>query len=290
MVEENGVIMTKEKASVMQATRQELSRLDKVLQEIQSKLEEIKPLAAAERERVEAAKKAKFQLMDLDFNIRHTILEYSIEPSTITVFLKGRNGQKPTPILLPDLTKARDKQLRLEAILVTIENTTLEIHSGPANEELHAWLCGIDFTQLRGDTSYETGFDAVKSLSFPYPSRLSYLTLDRNTPDNDVELALKCDNLRTLDITFVDEKLVNQCNDLFPPKAIDQLRREYRLDGLLQVKKLERLRLRVRITNFVHSWAGRVGATCQKSLAAWFEAESDKQKRDRPVVVEVVGG
>ena len=105
-----------------------------------------------------AARKLRFSIMELPFDLRHTILKHAIKTSTIAVFLKGRNGRKPTPLPLPALTKAGDAKLRLEAILVTIENTALEIHSGVANDLMQAWLRTIDFGKLGGDTSYQTGY------------------------------------------------------------------------------------------------------------------------------------
>ena len=56
-------------------------------------------------------------------------------------------------------------------------------------------------------------FDAVKSLRFPYFSRFPHKRLADDIPNNDVELTCRSQNLRVLDITFVDEELVSGFNN-----------------------------------------------------------------------------
>ena len=214
----------------------DVARFDKLLAEIEAKMIKLAPYAEAEQQefikraekdmqrREKAKTKGKFLLMDLPSELRINIINLAIKPIKTAVFLKARNGRKPTPIPLPPIVRTRDKRLRLASLMVTIEKTTLEIHIGPANTAVQEWLSHIDFTKLEGDTSYETGFDAVNALHFPYFSRFPYKQLDKAAPNNDIVMMTNCKNLRNLSISFVDEELTNRYNDIVAAKSMKQLR------------------------------------------------------------------
>lgn len=113
---------------------------DRVLADIKVQIAVIAPLAARESEKCPL-------LYKLPFEIREKIFQYVIGPSTIAVFLPGRRGQKPTPIKLPELVRVGNRQLRLEALYITLMQTTFKVHCGPGNEKLQAWLLKIDFSK-----------------------------------------------------------------------------------------------------------------------------------------------
>ena len=206
----------------------------------------------------------KFEIMLLPYAIRHDILSYVCERRNMPVFLKGIHGMPPTAVPLPTIARVRDRKLRAEAILVTIKQTTLEVHSGPGNAKLQKWLSSIDFT-VSGETSLQSGFDAVHSLYFPYFSRYPHASLPANAPNNDIRLMLKCRNLRKLTLTFVYAELLDV---YLRPKSIYQLRREYRLDSMLSMFQHGELQTIV-LKN--PSYAPALPAL--RALAAWFRGE-----------------
>ena len=280
--------------NVDQKKAAELARFDQVLSGIEAKIFKLAPYAEAERqqiiERAQAGqlraegkkRKQKFSLMDLDFVTRHKILTFAIDGINIPVFLQGWGDKKPTPIPLPPLTRTRDARLRLESLLVTIEQTTLNIPSVEANEAIQTWLSHIDFTKLGGETSYETGFDAVKGLRFSSLSHFPHNQLEAaDAPSQEMQLMAKCKNLKALKLTFVDKDLVVGSSHLivrsttWTAKPVDQLRTEYHLDGILSMKELENIDLQVHLSRRDHYyWGGEVN-----SLGEWFEAEFEKRGR-----------
>ena len=212
--------------------------------------------------------KKRSKLMCLPYELRHEVLSYLCEIETMPVFLRGRNGMPPTAIPLPPIARAGDSALRAEAILVNIKQTTLEIHSGPGNAELRKWLSSIDFS-VSGETSLESGFDAVHSLSFPYFSRYPHASLPVKAPNNDIQLMAKCHNLRKVTLTFVLPELVNYNNVSAVPKPVDQLRREYRLDSMLSMFQLGELRT-IALRGPLQ---GTRGYTSLQALATWLRSE-----------------
>ena len=115
------------------------------------------------------------------------------------------------------------------------------------NAALRAWLSTIDLTCI--ELFCKTGFDAIKSLSFPYFSRFPYRDASI-TKNNDVGLALACKNLRSLTLDFHSEELFRVLcrhpeaeGDVAAKCALD-IRKSYQLDGLLGATKLETIRFR----------------------------------------------
>ena len=171
------------------------------------------------------------------------------------------------------MPQAGDRQLRLEAIHVTIELATLEIHSGPANAKLQKWLSSIDF-QGSGNTRLSKGFEAVKSLLFPYFSRFPHY-LPNITTNNDFGLMKLCTNLRSVEVQWVDSELCGNEG----PKPVDQLRNEYRLDGMLDLAKLETLTLD-------GPGEGSTGHLALQELVGGFENEYEKKGRTTKVILK----
>lgn len=235
-------------------------------------MKKIAPLGEAERIRM-------YPLLRIgDFNIRTKILDLVIEPVTQPFFLKSANGKKGTELPISPLAKQHNERFRLEAIYVTLNKSTIEIHSGPANAGVQQWLAGMDFTALGGDTSYKTGFDAVKSLKFPFFSRFPHRKLPKNAKNEDIVLMQRCKNLRSVHITLVDAELTYFYNmDGYLPKALEQMRREYRLDEMLKLKKLERLHLASKLSMYVYEDSGHVGFRQVEKLKEWFDVEFAKR-------------
>ncbi|KAK3715590.1 hypothetical protein LTR37_007078 [Vermiconidia calcicola] len=203
--------------------------------------------------------RGKFPIHDLPYELRHRVLEFVADRSTIAVYLPGYYGA-PTAIPLPrGVTQAGDKKLRLEAILVAIKQATLEIHSGPANEKLQKWLASLNFTPIV-DSRLVSGFEAIHCLRFPYFSRYPHRSLLSSNPNNDIELMRRCKNLRQVQIEFVGSELWQ--------KSVLKLRREYRFDRMRNLDALKTLVLK-----------GPPGHAALVALAAWFRWEYAVQGR-----------
>jgi hypothetical protein len=188
-------------------------------------------------------RKQRLELMRLPYDIRHLILEHLTDPHNIRVFL--RRGS--IPIRLPEAARAGNIQLRRECLLVALKMCTIEIHSGPSNAALQAWLSRINLTGI--ESSCETGYDAITSLSFPYFSRFPYRDASI-TKNNDIGLALACRNLRHLTLDFHTEELFKilcrhpEAEGEVATKCALGIRKSYQLDGLLGATKLEKIRFR----------------------------------------------
>ena len=167
-----------------------------------------------------------FNFMELPYELRHMILSYICGSRTMRVFLNGNYYSPPTTVPLPAIAKVDDPKLSAEATLVSIKQATIEIHSGPGNAKFQQWLSSIDFS-ASGETSLQSGFDAVHSLSFLYFSRYPHRFLPAHALNNDIQLMTKCRNLRTTTLSFVQVDLLL--------KPVPQLRREYRLDSMLSM-------------------------------------------------------
>ena len=211
---------------------------------------------------------------NVPFEVRLLILNFAIDPITTPFFLKGHTGKSKQTTCLPlgPLTTHPSLRMRLEALLITIEKTTIEIHSGPANQAVQAWLASIDFTRLRGDSSYRSGFDVVKALRFPFFSRFPHRSLPSSAKNEDIQLIRCCKNLSSVRLTFVDEELTYFYNmDGWLAKPVEQIREEYRLDDILGCGKLKHLHLANKITYQVYEASGHVGERVVGRLREWLE-------------------
>lgn len=223
-----------------------------------------------------------FPIMDLPYDIREKILQFDAldyvsqaSPSLhIRVYLPGNYNAAPTAIRLPPLTQAGDRTLRLQSILVTIKLITVEIHSGPGNARLQTWLESLNLDGS-GETRLRTGFDAVHSLYFPYFSRYPFYTLPANAPNNDVQLMRRCANLRKVRLNFAHETLSNNQGAI---KSVEDFRRDYRLDGMLDLPSLVTLTLQ-------NSSLDLNGVPLLMPLKVWFESEFSKKGRSVTVTI-----
>lgn len=223
-----------------------------------------------------------FRIMDFPFDIREKILACNAldfvaahSPSLrIPVYLPGKYGMPSTAIRLPPVTKAGDRKLCLEAILVIIKLATLEIHSGEGNAKLQKWLASLRL-QGSGETDLRTGFDAVHSLYFPYFSRYPFHILPSNAPNNDIELMRRCEHLREVKIMFAYGTLSTYSGH---EKSVQQLREDYRLDGMLNLPSLRTLTFIA--TNHMHAEL--------EPLKAWFEKEYRKRETNATQKLEVI--
>lgn len=212
-----------------------------------------------------------FRLLDLDWHARRAFLEVLIGKSTVAVFLPGRYGQQAIGIKLPIITRV-NKQLRTESLLVAIEETTFEIHSGPGNTKFQNWLTKVDFTPLHGDVpdNIKNGFDAVQKLRFPFFSRFPH-HLPHITSNNDITFMKKCDNLREVTLNFHVHEVFQYDVIGAIEKSAEQLIEEYYLAGLLDLNKLTKLSF--------EGWCSANEKAGIIALAKWFEAEFKGQKK-----------
>jgi hypothetical protein len=177
--------------------------------------------------------------MDLPYDVRYMILERMTPKQNIRAFLR----RERVGLQLPIISRAGNIKLRRECLLVALNSCTMEIHSGPGSERLRAWLAKVSFEGV--DTSCETGFDAITSLTFPYFSYFPY-GQPGITKNKDVGLAMACKNLRTMRVHFAARSLENiagRCLGQDDPfeLAAAMIRENYQLDGIFEAKKLEKL-------------------------------------------------
>ena len=138
------------------------------------------------------------------------------------------------------------------------------------------WLAGIDFTKLQGDTNYESGYDAVRRLKFPFFSRFPHAQLPQNTPNSDIVLMSKCKNLQDVTLHFHDTELVIAWYDeeYFESKTISQLRQEYRLDDIFTLPSLRNLQFGIQNLNpWKDTERSMAGNDALSDLLVWFKAE-----------------
>ncbi|KAK4540889.1 hypothetical protein LTR36_008831 [Oleoguttula mirabilis] len=204
-----------------------------------------------------------FRIMDLPPELRHQILRYLPANTTVTVYLAGRNGLPPSGVELPVTTRAGDKLLRQETLMLTIEQTTFSIHSFVGNTSFQNWLQHVDL-RLASD-GYTNGFDAVKSLSFPFFSRFPHAIFPATQANSDIELMLKCRNLESVSMEWHFSELASYdaATRHTSPKTVQQLCAQYRLDRMLGLRKLKKLVL--------VQFRG-VGSIALQHLAAWSRA------------------
>jgi hypothetical protein len=223
-----------------------------------------------------AAWVAPFRFLDLPQKIRHKIYKYLPETTYAQVFLGGRYGT-PTKIQLPAITRAGDTLIRQEAIKITIEITTFSVHSFEGNQKFTEWLGIVDLS--KSSKNYISGFDAVKSLEFPYFSRFPHRYFDASRTNSDIELMVRCKNLEKASLTWASDELFEYDDDngSMEPKSVEVLRRQYRLDRMLACENLT--------TVLLVGYRSR--AQSLQDLADWLRAELPAAKNGRGVDVRV---
>lgn len=108
---------------------------------------------------------------------------------------------------------------------------------------------------------------------FPYFSRFPH-HLACITANTEIELMKRCTNLRSVEVQWVDSELC----DHHEPKTVQRLRKEYRLDGMLEPNMPETL-----ILNGSGDYA--TGHSVLKELKKWFEAEFREKGRKTKVIM-----
>lgn len=148
---------------------------------------------------------------------------------------------------------------------------TMEVWSGLPNPRLQKWLKSIDLSST-GNGNVATGYEAVRSLIFPSFSVNPYILLPAIALNNDIELMRRCRELRKVQIHWFRGAMDNADGTV---KSIDKLRRTYRLDGMLELEKLETLTM----TGYgLHRGA-------LEELKKWFEDEFVQRGRKTSVVL-----
>lgn len=250
----------------------DLSRYDAVLVSIKNAIKEIAPAAkeardAENKKAIEEEKKAN-PVFKLPPELRRYILDLIIDPIATPIFIMHRRlGHYLKPII-PAIACAFTLQNRLECMAILLEKSTLEIRSGPGLTRTLGFLQAIDFNETAKNTSYDTGFDCVRSLVFPYFSRYPHAVLGDKAINKDIMLMRMCKNLFSVKLTFVDEELICWGKDGYEVKAIERIRREYRLDLMLGLKKLTRLRLVAHDTDRILYDFGMVGVRQVRAIKA----------------------
>lgn len=207
-----------------------------------------------------------FAFFDLPFEIRELVLVELIGHPTICVYLRGNFYSTPTYIpMVKQITAYGNHQLRVEGLLLTLKKATWEIHSFVGNQKFQAWLEELDFTDAKG-SSIITGFEAVHDLAFPYFSRFPYYNLPTTTPNSDIDFMHRCKNLRTVFIDWAWTVLGSVGNN-----TLDKMRKNFRLDGILNHITLETLKIRAPSTNRYFYLAFEMGL--------WFRQEFHAKER-----------
>ncbi|KAK4556487.1 hypothetical protein LTR86_006631 [Recurvomyces mirabilis] len=179
----------------------------------------------------------KCGIFRLPLELRLSIYDLAVEAHKLRVFLRGQYGQ-PTGIILPEVAYT-SKQARTEFLLRQLETTTFSVENGPGNAAFQEWLARVDFSSV--SNNYKNGFDAIKALTFPFFSRFPHWVVPIHKLNSDVQLMERCQNLKTVSMCWAGVTLFNI--NTGAGKTMDQLRAEYRIDGLLQLKNLETITL-----------------------------------------------
>ncbi|KAK3677358.1 hypothetical protein LTR78_002896 [Recurvomyces mirabilis] len=179
----------------------------------------------------------KCGIFRLPLELRLSIYDLAVEAHKLRVFLRGQYGQ-PTGITLPEVAYT-SKQVRTVFLLRQSETTAFSVENGPGNAAFQEWLASVDFSSV--SNNYKNGFDAIKALTFPFFSRFPLWVVPIHKPNSNVQLMERCKTLKTVSMGWASVTLFNI--NTGAGKTMDQLRAEYRIDGLLQLKNLETITL-----------------------------------------------
>ena len=260
----------------------DLTRFDPIIAQVKSEIDKVAPLADKTR-RAKAKKSNPFCI--LPFHIRLQIFDLAIEPIHSALFMFNRRTGHVSRFPVPAIARAFDDQVGLESLMVLLEKSTIEIHSGPGQMKLRSFLQNVDFNEATPkDTSYNLGHDCIKAMRFSFFSRFPHKNLPANAFNKDIGLMLSCKNLTIVTTTWVDEDLTYFYSmDGYLPKTIERLREQYRLDGMLGLKKLKHLHLGLEVTDRVYDESGYIGYKQICALKVWLDGEF--AKRGRKVMV-----
>ncbi|KAK5718786.1 hypothetical protein LTR17_015620 [Elasticomyces elasticus] len=218
---------------------------------------------------------APFPIMALPAEVRLVVLGLLVE-DIVSVFLRGMNGI-PTGMLFPRIAYV-SKTIRAEYLMLALEKATFSIHSGPGNAKFQQWLNKIDLSAI---ASYHTGFDAIKTLQFPYFSRFPHQMLPATTPNSDIELMVKCGNLESISMTWAGDMLIDYTAPTPTGKDVQQLSLEYRLDRLRQLTNLRRV-------NLVKFRQGTLSLAVLENLAQWIRGTLQANYNGKGVDVKII--
>lgn len=176
-------------------------------------------------------RRGPFRLFDLPFEVREIILSLVIGQPTVPVYRPSSFYAELTYIpMAKEITAYGNHQLRLESLLLTLKNANWELHSLSSSQRMQAWLSSLDFTEVTG-SSIVTGFEGVQSLDFKYFTRFPCAT---HIP-GDIAFMRRCPNLSVVSTTWVTGDFVG--------KSVPQLRQDFRLDGILELRSLRKLNI-----------------------------------------------
>jgi hypothetical protein len=276
--------MTKEVALAARAGREAgkdtLDVVRQQLKETQELIRQTKELAIAAgttKDFYTVVEEKPFNLMGLAYDKRYNVLEHLVGTQNIRVFVRGDR----IPIRLPEAARADSTKLRRECLLAVLKQRTFEIHDGRGNASFQKWLSKIEFTGT--DSFCETGIDVVRSPYFPNFSGFLWRVFKwPQQKNNDIGLALLCNNLRSLTIKFHHNELrrIASKDPWFfdAAKFARDIRKFFQLDGLLNAAKLEKLHFE---TSDHEDYSKGLA-----EVAAWFEKSFEERKQK--VVVKVI--
>ena len=167
--------------------------------------------------------------------LRRVILSYLVPDADLRVYMHSLTGfhGPPSGITLPPIAYV-SKTIRADFVLLAVESTTFDIHSGPGNAKFQKWLGRTSLESI--SKNYKTAFDAVKSLRFSYFSSFHHASMPAIAANNDIELMLKCKNLESVSMVWHGAELIHMYGHA---KSVDLLRTQYRLDRMLELGKLK---------------------------------------------------
>lgn len=118
----------------------------------------------------------------------------------------------------------------------------------------------IDCNELKTkNTSYNLGYECIREMRVPFFSRFPHKTLPKDAFNNDVLLMRACKNLTFVTTSWVGKEVTYFCNrDRYIAQPIEQIVKEYRLDGMLDLRKLKFLHLDSEDTDRVYEISGDV--------------------------------
>ncbi|KAK3116979.1 hypothetical protein LTR53_002126 [Teratosphaeriaceae sp. CCFEE 6253] len=181
------------------------------------------------------------------------------------------------PMVPPQIARSC-RLFRSEYLKLAIEQTTFSVHSYIANTSFQQWLALIN---ISAGSSYSDGFDAIKRLDLPFFSRYPYNIFPANHTNSDLELALKCRNLESISLNWVGVELISQTSTGQPVgKSLALLRRQFRLDRMLELRNLTSVKL-------VKRQVGAVELEALERLAEWLRTHvKDKNGKGPEVTIE----
>ncbi|KAK5173131.1 uncharacterized protein LTR77_003253 [Saxophila tyrrhenica] len=234
-------------------------------------------------------------IFQLNHDVRSIIFDFVAgDHGVIRPFTRGNAYNLPSCITLPTgAVQAGSRQFRQETLLAVLRTTTLEIHNGPGNKRLQDWLRSLRFDAVKDESNRVrngNGFNAIHRLSFPYFSRFPHARLPPGTVNSDVELMRRSPALQYVKMQWVSQELqeIDPTTGAWVDKSVSELRDEYRLRGMLDLRDLKRIVFvgPAKLDGWMveAGWTNGHGALV--ALKKWFEAEFALRGASVRVVLE----